>query len=163
MGVYEEQIVPIKISRLAEYVSQRKCISLEEALAYIYINPMYDKLYDEGAKWWYLSTAALYDEFESARKDDCRFVKPEEFEFYTYTLEKYALTKGLSGLQALALLKRYCVDDFLLDHYDLLHTQGTGYVIDEIDLLIKRRKRKIRLNQGLNVETRTGLMKLIQA
>ena len=59
MGVYEEQIVPIKISRLAEYVSQRKRISLEEALAYIYINPMYEELYDEGAKWWYLSTEAL--------------------------------------------------------------------------------------------------------
>ena len=36
MGVYEEQIVPIKISRLAEYVVQRKRISLEEVLAYIY-------------------------------------------------------------------------------------------------------------------------------
>lgn len=142
MGVYEEQIVPIKISRLAEYVSQRKYISLEEALAYIYINPMYDRLYDEGAKWWYLSTEALYDEFESARKDDYRFVKSEEFEFYTYTLEKYALAKGLTGLQALALLKRYKADDFLLDHYDLLHTQGTGYVIDEIDRLIRHRKRK---------------------
>ena len=68
MGVYEEQIVPIKISRLAEYVSQRKRISLEEALTYIYINPMYDDLYDEGAKWWYLSTEALYEEFESAKK-----------------------------------------------------------------------------------------------
>lgn len=142
MGVYEEQIVPIKISRLAEYVSQRKRISLEEALVYIYINPMYDQLYDEGAKWWYLSTAALYDEFESARKDDCRFVKPEEFGFYTYTLEKYALAKGLTGLQALARLKRYGADDFLINHYDLLHTQGTGYVIDEIDRFIQRRKRK---------------------
>ena len=142
MGVYEEQIVPIKISRLAEYVSQRKHFSLEEALAYIYINPMYDRLYDEGAKWWYLSTEALYDEFESARKDDCRFVKSEAFEFYTYTLEKYALAKGLTGLQTLALLKRYKADDFLLDHYDLLHTQGTGYVIDEIDRLIRHRKRK---------------------
>jgi hypothetical protein len=142
MGVYEEQIVPIKISRLAEYVSQRKRISLEEALAYIYINPMYDKLYDEGAKWWYLSTEALYEEFESVRRIDSRFVKPEEFEFYTYTLEKYALTKGLTGLQALALLKRYGADEFLLDHYDLLHTQGTGYVIDEIDRFIQRRKRR---------------------
>lgn len=142
MGVYEEQIVPIKISRLAEYVSQRKRISLEEALAYIYINPMYEKLYDEGAKWWYLSTEALYEEFESARKAESRRVLPEEFEFYTYTLEKYALAKGLTGLQASALLKRYGADDFLLDHYDLLHTQGTGYVIDEIDLLIRDRKRK---------------------
>lgn len=142
MGVYEEQIVPIKISRLAEYVSQRKHISLEEALAYIYINPMYEKLYDEGAKWWYLSNEALYEEFESARRDDCRFVRPEEFQFYTYTLEKYALAKGLTGLQALALLKRYGADKFLLDHYDLLHTQGTGYVIDEIDRYIQRRKRR---------------------
>ena len=72
MGVYEEQIVPIKITRLAEYVSQRKRISLEDALVYIYSNPMYDRLYDEGAKWWYLSTEALYDEFESARIAESR-------------------------------------------------------------------------------------------
>ena len=145
MGVYEEQIVPIKISRLAEYISQRKRISLEDALAYIYINPMYDRLYDEGAKWWYLSTEALYDEFEAVRNVESRSITHEEFEFYTYTLEKYALTKGLTGLQALALLKRYGADNFLLDHYDLLHTQGTGYVIDEIDLLIRRRKRRTKV------------------
>ena len=142
MGVYEEQIVPIKISRLAEYVAQRKHIFLEEALVYVYTNPMYDKLYDEGAKWWYLSTEALYDEFEDARKSAQIPVTAEEFEFYTYCLEKYALAKGLTGLQALALFKRYKADEFLVEHYDLLHTQGTGYVIDEIDRLIQRRKRK---------------------
>ena len=64
MGVYEENIIPIKISRLAEYVSRVKRISLDDALLYIYINPMYEKLYDERSKWWYLSTEALYDEFE---------------------------------------------------------------------------------------------------
>ena len=142
MGVYEEQIVPIKITRLAEYVSQRKRIALEDALVYIYSNPMYDRLYDEGAKWWYLSTEALYDEFESARIAESRNISHEEFQFYTYCLEKYAQAKGLTGLQALALLKRYGTDDFLIDHYDLLHTQGTGYVIDEIDRLIQRRKRR---------------------
>ena len=142
MGVYEEQIVPIKITRLAEYVSQRKRISLEDALVYIYSNPMYDRLYDEGAKWWYLSTEALYDEFESARIAESRNISHEEFEFYTYCLEKYAQAKGLTGLQALALLKHYGADDFLIDHYDLLHTQGTGYVIDELDRLIQKRKRR---------------------
>ena len=35
-------------------------------------------------------------------------------DFYIYTLEKYALTKGLTGLQVLALMKRYRVDDFLI-------------------------------------------------
>lgn len=142
MGVYEEQIVPIKISRLAEYVSQRKHIFLDEGLVYVYTNPMYNKLYDEGAKWWYLSTEALYDVFEDSRKSDQTPVTTEEFEFYTYCLEKYALAKGLTGLQALALFKRYKADDFLVEHYDLLHTQGTGYVIDEIDRFIQRRKRR---------------------
>lgn len=142
MGVYEEQIVPIKISRLAEYVSQRKHIFLEEALVYVYTNPMYNKLYDEGAKWWYLSTEALYDVFEDARKTDQNTVTTEEFEFYTYCLEKYALAKGMTGLQALALFKRYKADDFLVEHYDLLHTQGTGYILDEIDRFIQRRKKR---------------------
>ena len=61
MSAYEEQIVPIKISRLAEYVSQRKRISLDDALVYIYANPLYERLYDEGAKWWYLGTEALFE------------------------------------------------------------------------------------------------------
>ena len=142
MGVYEEHMVPIKISRLAEYVSERKRISLDDALAYIYVNPMHERLYDEGAKWWYLSTEALYEEFETARRANSRKVSPEAFEFYTYCLEKYALAKGLSGLQALARLKRYGADDYLIDHYDLLHTQGTGYVLDQIDRFIQRRKRR---------------------
>ena len=142
MGVYEEQIVPIKIARLAEYVSQRKHIGLDDALVYIYANPMYEKLYDEGAKWWYLSTEALYDEFELSRKEIDRQVTVEEFDFYIYSMERYSIAKGLSGLQTFSLFKRYGIDDYLLDHYDLLHTQGTGYVIDDVDQLIQQRKRK---------------------
>ena len=63
MGVYEDNIVPVKIASLAEYVAERKRVSLEEALVYIYSNDMYEELYNEGAKWWYLSSEALYDEF----------------------------------------------------------------------------------------------------
>ena len=75
-------------------------------------------------------------------KSDQIPVTSAEFEFYTYCLEKYALAKRLTGLQALALFKRYKADEFLVEHYDLLHTQGTGYVIDEIDRFIQRRKRR---------------------
>lgn len=142
MGVYEENIVPVKISRLAEYVSKRKRISLEEALVYIYINPMYKELYDERAKWWYLSSEALYDEFELRRKESTMEVSMAAFEFFSYTMEKYALSKGISGLQALALFKEYEADEFLLNHYDLLHTQGTGYVLDEVQRFIDRRRKK---------------------
>lgn len=142
MGVYEENIVPIKIASLAEYIAERRRISLDEALVYIYSSDMYQELYNEGAKWWYLSSEALYDEFVTRRKDKTIEVSSEAFEFYVYTLEKYALSKRISGLQALALFKEYEADEFLLKHYDLLHTQGTGYVLDEIQKYIDRRKKR---------------------
>ena len=144
MGVYEENIVPLKIAKLAEYVSERRRTSLDEALVYIYSNPMYKSLYDEGAKWWYLSSEALFDEFENRRTKQAKEVSPEAFEFYTYTLENYALSKGISGFQALAIFMEYGVDKFLIYHYDLLHTQGTGYVLDEVQRFIDTRKRKRR-------------------
>ena len=142
MGVYEEEIVPVKIANLAEYVSERKRVSLDEALVYVYSNPMYESLYDEGAKWWYLSDEALYAEFERARKQQIMEVSSSAFDFYVYHLEKYARAEGISGLQALALFKEYDVDEFLMGHYDLLHTQGTGYILDEINRFIQKRKRK---------------------
>lgn len=142
MGVYEENIVPVKISRLAEYVSKRKRITLDEALLYVYSNPMYKELYDEGAKWWYLSSEALFDEFEARRREETFEVSVEAFEFFTYTLEMYARNHGLSGLQTLALFKAHDADVFLLKNYDLLHTQGTGYVMDEVQRYINRKKKR---------------------
>ena len=141
MGVYEEQIVPIKISRLAEYVSQRKHIALDDALVYIYSNPMYERLYDEGAKWWYLSTAALYDEFEATRNADSGNITHEQFDFYTYCLENYAIRKQISGMRAWVIFKESNADKYVIDNYDLLHTQGMDYVLDDIQRFINRRKR----------------------
>ena len=123
-------------------VAERRRISLDEALVYIYSNDMYKDLYDEGAKWWYLSSEALYDEFEARRKEKTIEVSLEAFEFFVYTLEKYAISKKMSGLQAMAIFKEYEADEFLLNHYDLLHTQGTGYVLDEVQRYIDRRKRR---------------------
>jgi len=141
MGVYEENIVPIKISHLAEYVSRVKRISPDEALVYIYLNPMYEKLYDEQAKWWYLSTEALYEEFELWRRRQRLEVSKAEFEFYVYCQEKYAIANNMSGIRVWALFKESGVDEYLMDNYDLLHTQGTEYVLEDIQRFINRRKR----------------------
>ena len=142
MGVYEDNIIPVKIANLAEYVAERRRISVDEALLYIYSNPMYKELYNEGAKWWYLSSDALYDEFEARRKAQVIETSMEAFEFFVYTLEKYAISNRISGLQALAIFKEYRADEFLLTHYDLLHTQGTGYVLDEVQRFIDKRKKR---------------------
>ena len=141
MGVYENNIIPIKISHLAAYISKVKRISLDDALVYIYVNPMYERLYDEEAKWWYLSTEALYEEFELRRNRQNRNVPKEVFEFYTYCLENYAIRKQMSGMSAWVIFKESSADEYVIDNYDLLHTQGLEYVLDDIQRFINRRKR----------------------
>lgn len=141
MGKYENNIIPIKISHLAAYVSKVKRISLDDALVYIYVNPMYERLYDEEAKWWYLSTEALYEEFERWRYRQNREVPKEVFEFYTYCLENYALRKQISGMRAWVIFKESGADEYVIDNYDLLHTQGLEYVLDDVQRFINRRKR----------------------
>lgn len=141
MGTYENNIIPIKISHLAEYVSKVKRISLDDALVYIYVNPMYERLYDENAKWWYLSTEALYEEFELWRSRQKREVPKEAFEFYTYCMENYAIRKQISGISAWVLFKESRADDYVIDNYDLLHTQGLEYILDDIQKFINTRKK----------------------
>ena len=101
MSTYEEKIIPIKISQLAGYVAKVKRISLDDALVYIYVNPMY---------------------------------KP-------YCLENYAISKRISGLSAWTIFKESGADDYVIENYDLLHTQGLEYLLDDIQRFIKRRKR----------------------
>ncbi len=141
MGVYEENIIPIKIAHLAEYVSKMKRISLDDALVYIYVNPMYARLYDENAKWWYLSTEALYDEFETQRARQRTNAPKEVFEFYAYCLESYAIRRQISGMHSWLLFKESGADQYVIENYDLLHTQGMEYVLDDIQRFINRRKR----------------------
>lgn len=141
MGVYEDNVVPIKIAHLAEYVSKVKRISLDDALVYIYVNPMYERLYDENAKWWYLSTEALYGEFELRRRQQSMEVPKEVFEFYTYCLENYATHKRIGGMQAWVLFKESGADEYIIGNYDLLHTQGVDYILDDIQRFINRRKK----------------------
>lgn len=141
MGVYEENIIPVKISHLAEYVSKVKRISLDDALVYIYINPMYQRLYDENAKWWYLSTEALYEEFELRRDRQQEGVDKAVFEFYTYCLENYATRKQISGIRAWVDFKETGAYEYVINNYDLLHTQGMDYVLDDIQRFINKRKR----------------------
>ena len=140
MGVYETNIVPVKISRLAEYVSSVKKISLDDALVYIYVNPMYEKLYDERAKWWYLSTEALYKEFEGRRNLEKIQIPKEVFEYYAYCIEMYAASQHISGMRAWTAFKESGADRFIIKNYDLLHTQGMEYAVEEIHRLVNRKK-----------------------
>ena len=63
-----------------------------------------------------------------------------EGKFLVYCIEVYKLSKNMSGRQVMELFKRYSVMDYILSCYEALHTTGTGYIIEDIDIFVETRK-----------------------
>lgn len=59
--------------------------------------------------------------------------------FLSFCIEQYKEAKGLSGSDAMALLSEYGVLEYLAEHWEILHTQGRQWIIEDIDEFIKAR------------------------
>lgn len=134
-------IIPMKISKLALLVSQRKHIPVSAALSYIYDSPFYGKLYNEAAKWWYLDTESLYKLLELSRVEQSGPIPNNVVVFLTFCVERYAQKHRMTALQAYALFRQYKVDQYLIDGFDMLHTQGEETILHDIDVFITNRKK----------------------
>jgi hypothetical protein len=64
----------------------------------------------------------------------------QEGKFLVYCLEMYRAAKAMTGRQVIKLFKQYCVLDYVISCYEALHTTGTNYIIEDIDLFIKARQ-----------------------
>ena len=62
--------------------------------------------------------------------------------FVVFCIEEYGAAKGMSGEQVLDLFSKYGLVDYLSEFYDVLHTQGRQWLIEEIDEYIEIRKEK---------------------
>ena len=62
--------------------------------------------------------------------------------FVAFCIEEYGAAKGMSGEQVLDLFSKYGLVDYLSEFYDVLHTQGRQWLIEEIDAYIEIRKEK---------------------
>lgn len=60
--------------------------------------------------------------------------------FMIYCAEQYKLAKQLTGKQLADLFSRYRVWEYVYSCYEALHTTGTNYIIEDIDLYIEARK-----------------------
>ena len=60
--------------------------------------------------------------------------------FMIYCAEQYKLAKHLTGKQLADLFSRYRVWEYVYSYYEALHTTGTNYIIEDIDLYIEARK-----------------------
>ena len=62
--------------------------------------------------------------------------------FVAFCIEEYGAAKGMGGEQVLDLFSKYGLVDYLSEFYDVLHTQGRQWLIEEIDEYIEIRKEK---------------------
>ena len=63
-----------------------------------------------------------------------------EGKFLVYCLETYKTEKQMTGRQVMELFKHYGVTDYILSCYEALHTTGTNYIIEDIDLFVEARQ-----------------------
>lgn len=61
-------------------------------------------------------------------------------EFKVFCFEAYRAEKKLSGRNTMRLFKQYGVLEYLGKFYDVLHTTGREYIVDDIDEFIAVRR-----------------------
>jgi hypothetical protein len=66
----------------------------------------------------------------------------KELPFIILCLEEYKNSKNLTGKEVVELFNKYSVFEYIESFYEALHTTGTKYIINDIDLYIDA-KRKV--------------------
>lgn len=61
--------------------------------------------------------------------------------FLSFCIEQYAKAKGMAAEDAAAMLTQYGISEHFYEFYDVLHTQGHHWLIEEIDEMIEERKK----------------------
>ena len=62
-------------------------------------------------------------------------------EFKAFCFEAYKNEKNLTGRQAMSVFKKYGVLNYLEACFDVLHTTGREYMIEDIDMFIAVRQK----------------------
>lgn len=63
--------------------------------------------------------------------------------FLSFCIEQYKNEKHLSGRDAMDVLERYGVLDYLAEHYEMLHTQSRQWLMEDIEEYIALRRKEV--------------------
>lgn len=61
----------------------------------------------------------------------------KEGKFLIYSAEQYKLAKGLSGKELSDLWNKYRVWDYVYSCFEALHTTGSSYIVNDVELYIE--------------------------
>lgn len=60
-----------------------------------------------------------------------------EGEFFIFCVQLYSHVKSMSGVEVFDLFSKSGVRDYILNHFESLHTTGNDYIIADIDEFLK--------------------------
>jgi hypothetical protein len=64
----------------------------------------------------------------------------ETLQFKTFCIEQYKYEHNMTGAATLNLFQKYGVLDYLTSFFDVLHTTGAKYIVQDIDEYISNRQ-----------------------
>ena len=64
----------------------------------------------------------------------------KEGNFLIFCIEQYKSAKNLNGKQVMDLFRKYKISEYIVSCFEALHTTGTKYIIEDIDLYIEARQ-----------------------
>ena len=74
-------------------------------------------------------------------------IMSREGKFLVYCLEIYKASKQMTGKQVIEIFKCHGVTEYILSCYEALHTMGTNYIVEDIDLFVEAH---LELSHGMN-------------
>ena len=60
--------------------------------------------------------------------------------FTVFCLENYKTQKNITGKEADIVFRTYGIYDYLREFYDVLHTAGYQYIMNDLDMYIRARQ-----------------------
>lgn len=64
----------------------------------------------------------------------------KELPFLIYCIEEYRRQKKMQGKAVMELFNRYSVCEYIYEFYELLHINGSYYIVNDIDEYIESKK-----------------------
>lgn len=61
----------------------------------------------------------------------------KEGNFLIFCIEQYKSAKKLSGKQVMDIFRKYRISEYIVSCFEALHTTGTNYIVEDIDLYIE--------------------------
>ena len=69
--------------------------------------------------------------------------------FVAFCIEQYKHAHNISGREAMRMLNSYGVLDYLVEHFEILHTQSKQWILEDIEKFIRIRKVKGCYDKGI--------------